>query len=465
MVSGPRWHRPGGVTNGPDEEHSPWHVLRFGPSKGLRVGHTVHRGRQETRLSRKDSLRPTVYPTPVWGTAGVPGYGAGPFVPSGYKWTARTTELHPDGECKHRPPQGETPGEGTRADDKDPPPHPPQPERPGHGTRGTPPQATRKRDRGRRARKGGGRGTHHQQTPARGGGEPHSRDGRGATTHSPHTHTEPPNQAQKGEDRHSNAPPTHRTHACACTQHTPPQPPPTRAPQTHTTHQGASTARTTNATHANPKNKNPATPRQGSCRAPRNTARTQRWTHQALSHEWRAATPSNTQPTTPNPGTRHYDTHTSTATNTQTGRHNTPTSGNTRNQRRHRWQQQRPQHPAQHLGHPHQQRTNTKSHPTLTNDRKQPVRSPTRPAPRTTATSIHTIGNTNTTNNQASTTPSPTPSTPAPSPTKPTHTNTCSSTYITQANGIKHTIAGTSPPSASPPATSATGGNQSHHSR
>ena len=57
----------------------------------------------------------------MWGTAGVPGYGAGPFVPSGYKWTARTTELHPDGECKHRPHQGETPGEGTRADDQDPP--------------------------------------------------------------------------------------------------------------------------------------------------------------------------------------------------------------------------------------------------------------------------------------------------------------------------------------------------------
>ena len=44
-------------------------------------------------------------------------------------------------------------------------------------------------------------------------------------------------------------------------------------------------------------------------------------------------------------------------------------------------------------------------------------------------------------------------------------TNTGSSTYITQANGIKHTIAGITPPSASPPATSATGGNQSHHSR
>ena len=76
---------------------------------------------------------PTVWPTPLWGTAGVPGYGASPFVRSGYKWTARTTELHPDGECKHQPPQEETPGEGTQASVKDPPPptsptaDPPQP--------------------------------------------------------------------------------------------------------------------------------------------------------------------------------------------------------------------------------------------------------------------------------------------------------------------------------------------------
>ena len=51
-----------------------------------------------------------MYPTPVWGRTDVPGYDAGPFVRSGYKWTARTTELHPDGECMHRPPRGETPG-------------------------------------------------------------------------------------------------------------------------------------------------------------------------------------------------------------------------------------------------------------------------------------------------------------------------------------------------------------------
>ena len=35
----------------------------------------------------------------------------------------RTTELHPDGECKHRLPHEEKTGEGTRASDKDPPPH------------------------------------------------------------------------------------------------------------------------------------------------------------------------------------------------------------------------------------------------------------------------------------------------------------------------------------------------------
>ena len=54
----------GGVTNGPDQEHCPLHVLRFGLSQGLRVGHTVHRGRQETRLSRKDSPATNSVPDP-----------------------------------------------------------------------------------------------------------------------------------------------------------------------------------------------------------------------------------------------------------------------------------------------------------------------------------------------------------------------------------------------------------------
>ena len=66
-----------------------------------------------------------MYPTPVWGRADVPGYDAGPFVRSGYKWTARTTELHPDGECMHRPPRGETPGGRDQSQRRAPP--PPQP--------------------------------------------------------------------------------------------------------------------------------------------------------------------------------------------------------------------------------------------------------------------------------------------------------------------------------------------------
>ena len=64
LVSGPRWQRPRGVANGPDQEHSPRHVLRFVSCEGLRVGHTVHRGRQETRLSRKDSPETHSAPDP-----------------------------------------------------------------------------------------------------------------------------------------------------------------------------------------------------------------------------------------------------------------------------------------------------------------------------------------------------------------------------------------------------------------
>ena len=77
-----------------------------------------------------------MYPTPVWGRADVPGYDAGPFVRSGYQWTARTTELHPDGECMHRPPRGETPGGGTTASVGRPP--PPNPRAKGHTKRAQP---------------------------------------------------------------------------------------------------------------------------------------------------------------------------------------------------------------------------------------------------------------------------------------------------------------------------------------
>ena len=102
-------------------------------------------------------LRRTVYPTPVWGTADVPGYDAGPFVRSGYKWTARTTELHPDAECMHRPPQGHTPGGGggEPASGNPPPPQPhhtTHPPKPGH-SRGEHKGGNTK---GNRARKGRG---------------------------------------------------------------------------------------------------------------------------------------------------------------------------------------------------------------------------------------------------------------------------------------------------------------------
>ena len=52
------------MTNGPNQEHSPRHVLRFVSSEGLRVGHAVHRGRQETRLSRKDPPATRSVPDP-----------------------------------------------------------------------------------------------------------------------------------------------------------------------------------------------------------------------------------------------------------------------------------------------------------------------------------------------------------------------------------------------------------------
>ena len=103
----------------------------------------------------------------MWGTAGVPGYDAGPFVRSGYKWTARTTELHLDGECKHRPPQGETPGEGTRASVRQPPP----PRTPPHHT------PTKARLVPRRAQ----RGQHQRQRSKRAEGGEHERGRERAT--------------------------------------------------------------------------------------------------------------------------------------------------------------------------------------------------------------------------------------------------------------------------------------------
>ena len=120
------------------------------------------------------------------------------------------------GSASIGPPTGKHQGKGPEPATRTPP-HPPQPGRPGNDTRETPPQATRKRDRRGRARKRDGRGTHHQQTPARGAGEPHSRDGRGATPHSPHTKQGPqttPRKARTGSQ-------THHKHTAHTLEHAP----------------------------------------------------------------------------------------------------------------------------------------------------------------------------------------------------------------------------------------------------
>ena len=178
------------------------------------------------------------------------------------------------------PPKGKHQGKGPEPTTRTPP-HSPQPGRPGHGTRGTPPQPTRQRDRGERARKGGGAGTHHQQTPTRGGGEPHP-DPTAEMGEGPR-HTAPtPTQSRQTKPRKARTgTQTHHQH----TAHTPAHAHNTHRhnrrrhePHKHTPHTKARAppAPQTHATHENPKGKNQATPRQGSCRAARNTARTQR---------------------------------------------------------------------------------------------------------------------------------------------------------------------------------------------
>ena len=175
----------------------------------------------------------------MWGTAGVPGYDAGRFVRSGYKWTAHTTELHPDGECKHRPPQGEAPGDRTRASVKAPP--------PASRHRG----AARKRARGKMGETTqGDRGPpadprQEWREPQPG---PTARTGEGPqhTTPTPTQSRQPdPREVRAGKQTHHR----HTTHAPAHTQHRPPpppQPPPTQAQQTHKTHESTNTGRTTN---------------------------------------------------------------------------------------------------------------------------------------------------------------------------------------------------------------------------
>ena len=159
MVSGPRWHRPRGVANRPDQEHSPRHVLRFVSCEGLRVGHTGHRVGKRCAYPARTPLRPTAYPTPVWGTAGVPGYDAGPFVRSGYKWTARTTELHPDGECKaSTPPRGNSRG-GDPSQRQAAPPPPDLPTPHTHQSPGSPEASTKGATPKATEQKGGGGST------------------------------------------------------------------------------------------------------------------------------------------------------------------------------------------------------------------------------------------------------------------------------------------------------------------
>ena len=123
------------------------------------------------------------------------------------------------GSASIGPPTGKHQGKGPEPTTRTPP-HPPQPGRPGHGTRGTPPQATRKRDRRRRAHKGSGGGTHHQQTPARGGrGTTQPRRERGHDTQPPHPHrAAKPSPERRGQapKRTTNTPHTrprmHTTH-------------------------------------------------------------------------------------------------------------------------------------------------------------------------------------------------------------------------------------------------------------
>ena len=55
MVATARGGGGGGVANGLDTERPPRDIPRFVPREGLRVGHTVHRGRQESRRHRKGS--------------------------------------------------------------------------------------------------------------------------------------------------------------------------------------------------------------------------------------------------------------------------------------------------------------------------------------------------------------------------------------------------------------------------
>ena len=161
----------GGVTNGPDQEHSP----RGAAGRAHRpLGQARDTPTPQGLPCDPQCTRPRCGQRPTYlATEQVHLYRAGTNgrpVQQSYTLT---------GSASTGPPKGNT--RGRDLSQRQGPPPPPQPGRPGQGTRGTPPQATRHRERGGRVRKGGDWGTHHhQQTPTRGGGEPHPDPAAGA---------------------------------------------------------------------------------------------------------------------------------------------------------------------------------------------------------------------------------------------------------------------------------------------
>ena len=172
------------------------------------------------------------------------------------------------------PPRGNTRGrDPSQRQTPLPPPHPAprhthhSPGRHRQGTKGTAPQATRQRKRGGRAHKGGGR------EPRPGPGD-RAGEGRRHTGPRPHrvtkTSLERRGQAPKPT---TNTPHTrlrgHTIHTATAATNTSPTNAHNTPKREHNPHHQ------THTTQESPKNKSPATLRQGSCRAARNTTRTQ----------------------------------------------------------------------------------------------------------------------------------------------------------------------------------------------
>ena len=217
------------------------------------------------------------------------------------------------------PPKGKNQRKGTEPASRTPPPrtrptsHPPQPgkTRTRHQGNSAPGDAAqRKRGEGtQRGRQGNTtpptdpsqewRGT----TP-----RPHSQGGRGATTHKPHTHTEPPTQAQRGEDRHQNAPPTRRRHNRAHTTHTTTAATNTSPTNTHNTQKRERCPHHKHTQHRKIQRTQRPPPRRGAGPPEPPLGRKGRPTssaaHHALSQEWRdphPATPNDQRGPSPHP--------------------------------------------------------------------------------------------------------------------------------------------------------------------